>query len=198
MPHTPRVKASLSYLDVLMTTDAPHPTIRRAVSGDAAALADLGRRTFSDAFAAHNTPHDMALFLEAAYAPAIQARELADAARTCLVAERDGVLLAYALLRSGTQCEFLNDPTAVELQRFYVDASCHGTGLAQALMAACIAAAHALHAGALFLGVWERNGRAIRFYEVQGFQAVGRQSFVLGTDTQQDLVMTRTLRPGQA
>ena len=198
MPHTPRVEAGLSYLAVLMTTHAPHPTIRRAVSGDAAALADLGRRTFSDAFAAQNTPHDMALFLDAAYAPAIQARELADPALTCLVAERDGVLLAYALLRAGTRSEFLTDATAVELQRFYVDASCHGTGLAQALMTACIAAALALHAGALFLGVWERNGRAIRFYEGQGFQAVGRQSFVLGTDTQQDLVMTRALRPGQA
>ena len=198
MPHTLRVAACLSYLHVLMTTDAPHPTIRRAVSGDAAALADLGRRTFSDAFAAHNTPHDMALFLEATYAPAIQARELADEALTCLVAERDGVLLAYALLRTGKQCEFLNDATAVELQRFYVHASCHGTGLAQALMTACITAAHALHAGALFLGVWEQNGRAIRFYEVQGFRAVGQQPFMLGTDPQQDLVMARTLRPGQA
>lgn len=177
-----------------MTTEAQLPRIRRAVPADAVALAALGRRTFSDAFAADNEPADLALFLDSAYAPEIQARELADAALTCLVAERDGALLAYGLLRTGKPCAFLDDPTAVELQRFYVDMSCHGTGLAQALMAACIAQARALDGGELFLGVWERNSRALRFYAAQGFRQIGRQTFVVGTDPQHDVVMGRTLR----
>jgi hypothetical protein len=38
-------------------------TIRRAVPGDAAALAELGARTFRDAFEADNKLEDMALYL---------------------------------------------------------------------------------------------------------------------------------------
>jgi len=181
-----------------MTTNASLPHIRRAVPADAFALAALGRRTFSDAFAADNDPADMALFLDGAYSSDIQARELADSALTCLVAEQRGVLLAYGLLRTGKPCTFLDDPTAVELQRFYVDASCHGTGLAQSLMAACIAEARTLDAGEMFLGVWERNSRALHFYAAQGFRQIGRQTFVLGTDPQHDVVMARRLHADAA
>ncbi|MDQ3653304.1 MAG: hypothetical protein M3458_24085 [Acidobacteriota bacterium] len=40
-----------------------NPTIRRANSDDADLLAELGARTFSETFAADNTPEDMALTL---------------------------------------------------------------------------------------------------------------------------------------
>ena len=42
---------------------------------------------------------------------------------------------------------------------------------------------------ALWLGVWERNPKAIRFYEKQGFERVGAQTFTLGADVQRDAVM---------
>ncbi|HYW51463.1 MAG TPA: hypothetical protein VE861_12705, partial [Gemmatimonadaceae bacterium] len=42
----------------------------------------------------------------------------------------------------------------------------------------------------IFLGVWERNLRAIRFYEKQRFRAVGEKTFVLGLDPQRDIVMS--------
>ena len=50
-------------------------------------------------------------------------------------------------------------------------------------------------AGTLFLGVWERNTRAIRFYNAQGFAEVGRQTFAMGDDVQQDLVLARPVAP---
>ena len=169
-------------------------TIRAATLDDAAALAELARRTFSDAFAADNTPDDLAAFLAATYGPDIQRRELADPALRYLVAERDGTPVAYALLRD-KRSPYVSDPTALELQRFYVDQSCHGSGIAQALMAQCIAHARARGAGALWLGVWERNARALRFYSAQGFQDVGRTVFTVGRDPQEDIVMTRSVPP---
>ena len=48
-------------------------------------------------------------------------------------------------------------------------------------------------ARALWLGVWEQNPRAIRFYRRLGFREVGDHVFVLGTDPQRDLVMVRSL-----
>lgn len=178
-----------------MMTAAVHPTIRPATARDAAALSALARRTFSDAFAADNSPEDLAAFLDATYAPDIQARELADPTLTYLVAELDDTLTAYALVRTGKASPFVDDPSAIELQRIYVDQSHHGTGLAQALMAAVIAEAARHGAGAVFLGVWERNVKALRFYAAQGFRVVGTQTFVVGSDPQQDLVLVRDLTP---
>ena len=175
------------------TATTPPYRIRAATPADAAPLADLGRRTFIDAFAADNTPEDLAAFLAAAYSEAIQARELSDPALHYLVAERDGELVAFSLLRSGKPCPFTSDPEPMEVQRFYVDSRCHGTGLAQALMATTVAEARARGARTLFLGVFEKNVRAIRFYGAQGFVQAGTQIFTVGTDDQTDAVMVRTL-----
>ena len=109
------------------------------------------------------------------------------------MAERPGELVAFALLRSGKSTPYVTDPTALEVQRFYVDRSCHGTGLAQTLMASCIEEAARRGARTLWLGVWERNPRAIRFYKAQGFVEIGTQIFVVGSDPQQDVVLSRPI-----
>jgi ribosomal protein S18 acetylase RimI-like enzyme len=80
-----------------------------------------------------------------------------------------------------------------ELRRFYVDRQWHGTGLAQELMDRVIATSSDDGVGVLWLGVWERNPRAIRFYHGFGFSEAGDQVFVLGTDKQRDVVMVLTL-----
>jgi diamine N-acetyltransferase len=178
-----------------MSADSSTPHIRPATLRDADALAALGRQTFTDAFGADNTPEDLARFLDEAYGPGIQARELVDPALVYLVAERGADLVAFALLRTNKTCPFVDDPTAIELQRIYLDTSCHGTGLAQRLMAECIAAAETRGARTLFLGVWERNAKALRFYAAQGFTEVGTQIFQVGSDPQQDLVLARPLTP---
>jgi ribosomal protein S18 acetylase RimI-like enzyme len=81
----------------------------------------------------------------------------------------------------------------VELARFYVDQAHHGRGIAQALMTAVYANARALGGTRLWLGVWERNFRAIAFYRKCGFEKCGEHPFVLGTDLQTDWDMARGL-----
>jgi ribosomal protein S18 acetylase RimI-like enzyme len=69
----------------------------------------------------------------------------------------------------------------------------HGRGVAQALMASVVGEARALGATALWLGVWERNARAIAFYRKCGFERRGEHPFLLGRDLQTDWVMSRPL-----
>lgn len=177
--------------EMISHDDAP-VTIRQGSPADAVALAALARRTFAEAFGADNTPEDLAAFLDATYGPDIQRQELDTRGLTYLVAEREGDLLAYALLRDKVS-PVVADPSAIEVQRFYVDRAGHGRGIAQTLMGACISEAVARGAGSLWLGVWQRNTRAIRFYVAQGFREVGTQTFVVGSDPQTDVVMLKTL-----
>ena len=46
---------------------------------------------------------------------------------------------------------------------------------------------------AMWLGVWEYNPRAKRFYEKNGFREVGSHTFVLGADPQTDLLMQKQI-----
>lgn len=84
-------------------------------------------------------------------------------------------------------------PAPLELKRLYVARAWHGRGVAQALMNAVLDAARARGAKTLWLGVWERNPRAVAFYEKYGFTRVGEHSFILGSDVQTDWVLARPL-----
>ncbi len=159
--------------------------VRRAVPSDAAALAELAARTFSDAFAEHNRAEDMDAYLAKTYGETQQRREIEDPEVVTLVVEDGDALIAFAQLR-GSTLEYGD----VELARLYVDREQHGRGIAQTLMNAAIDAARELGGALLWLGVWEHNPRAIRFYEKCGFRDIGSQPFLLGTDVQTDRVMT--------
>ncbi len=171
------------------------PIIRLARADDAAALAELAERTFRDAFGADNRPDDLALHLASAYGTAQQAREIADPAMITLVGEHDGTLVAYAQLRRGTPPACVTGPAPIEVMRFYVAAAWHGRGVAQRLMTEVVDAAKRANAQTLWLGVWERNPRAIAFYVKAGYRDVGSQVFVVGTDPQADRVLMRPVAP---
>ena len=183
--------------------------IRNATAADAGALSAFAAKVFHDTFAPDNDPMDMHVYLSDAFTPEKQAAEIADASCVCLIAEVGETLAGYALLRlealdprePGELAAELRvkQPVEqprdrpVELQRFYLDHAWHGRGVAPQLMAACIDAARARGAASLWLGVWERNARAIRFYQKHGFTDIGSQVFRLGTDLQTDRVMSRSV-----
>jgi diamine N-acetyltransferase len=164
--------------------------VRRAGTSDAAALAELAARTFADTFAAQNRPEDIEAYLARTYGEALQLAEIHDPAIVTLVVDDDGALIAFAQLRGSTAKH-----GDVELARFYVDRGQHGRGIAQMLMDAVLDAVRELGAATLWLGVWEHNARAIRFYEKCGFRDVGSQPFLLGSDLQTDRVMTFVIPP---
>lgn len=166
-------------------------TIRRAVVADAAALAVLAERTFVDAFGAQNRPEDLALHCATTYGGAIQRGEILDEALATFVAEGTGGLTGYLQLAWGVPPPVIVGTRPVEIRRFYVDAPWHGRGLAQRLMATALDFAAARAADPLWLGVWEENPRGVAFYRKCGFSAVGAHIFVVGSDPQRDILMTR-------
>lgn len=167
--------------------------IRRAVADDAPRLAELARRTFVETFGPDNTPEDMALHVAKAFGPAIQLREIRDDTMVTLLAELGTTLVGFAQVRRTPHPDCVTGPLPVELLRFYVDRPFHGRGIAQSLMRAVEQVARDLGGRTLWLGVWERNPRAIAFYTKCGFVDVGEHAFVFGTEEQSDRVMAHPL-----
>lgn len=167
--------------------------IRAARLPDAAWLATLAERTFRETYGAHNTPENMEHYVAEHFGSARQAAELREGRMTTLVAEVDGEPAGYAQLGQRPAPASVTGGAPLEIVRFYVDRPWHGRGVAQQLMEAAVNTARAAGARTLWLGVWERNPRAIAFYRKCGFQDVGTQTFVLGADHQRDLVLTRSV-----
>lgn len=168
-------------------------SIRRAVLQDAELLASMGAQAFYQTFAASNTPEDMAAYLAGAFSVEKQAVELARSGSTFLIVEQDGNSIGYAHLQEGPAPACIKGYLPVEISRLYVLQNWIGKGIGSKLMRACINDARVRGGDVVWLGVWEKNARAIAFYQKWGFEIAGTHEFILGKDIQQDYLMLRKI-----
>lgn len=166
-------------------------SIRPATTADAPLLAEFGAQAFAAAFAADNTPDDMAAYLAQAFSPAQQQTELADPASHFLIAEAGRAMAGYAQLKAGSPEEGVTGRNPIELVRIYTDSERIGQGIGAALMSACLEVARQGGHDVIWLGVWEKNQRAQAFYRRWGFVKVGTHIFQLGADAQTDWILQR-------
>ena len=170
-------------------------TIRQATATDAKVLTDLAYTTFWDAFAHHpkNAPDDLNHYMRQAFSHDQIAAELQDEKCIFLIAELDGEPAGYAKLISDVIEPGIKSERPIELNRLYSHQQFLGKGIGQGLMDACIELAKREDRDVMWLGVWEYNPRAQRFYEKNGFRVVGSHVFQLGEDAQTDLLMQKEL-----
>ena len=145
--------------------------IRIASLEDASLLAQMGAQTFSETFAKDNTPQDLAEYLRNNFSPEIQSAELAQPGCLFLILEIDGSPAGYVRLQDHATDPCLKESNdwnglhPMELVRIYLLQSWTGHRLGDVLMQASIDQAQILGVEVLWLGVWERNERAIAFYK---------------------------------
>ncbi|MDO7874722.1 GNAT family N-acetyltransferase [Hymenobacter sp. ASUV-10] len=171
-------------------------SLAKANAATAAQLADLGRQTFHDTFAARNKSEDMAAYLAATFGPELQLAELQDRENTFLLAHMQNELVGYAKLRDNSALGLLENQDStgrLEIERLYVRDDWQGTGLGAALMRGILALAEQLHCTAVVLGVWEKNEQARAFYQRFGFRQIGEHPFPIGQDVQNDLILRKGL-----
>jgi ribosomal protein S18 acetylase RimI-like enzyme len=171
-------------------------TIRRATPADAARLAAFASAAFVDTFGPDNRPEDMRAYVAESFGEAVQRSELEDPEVTVLLAESGDELVGYAMLRDGDVATPVTSSKAIEIARLYAGKRWIGAGVGALLMRGCLTEARSRLKEAIWLGVWERNARAIAFYQRWGFADVGAQSFQLGGDLQSDRLMARHVADG--
>jgi diamine N-acetyltransferase len=162
-------------------------TIRTADAGDVAALSELAKRTWSDAFGDGVGPRDEAVALEEGRSETYFRDALRD--RTLLVAVRDGTLVGYVQFGDVEIPEVDVRPGDQAVQRLYVETALQGRGLGRQLLEAALEHPRLAHARRVFLQVWDENERAVRLYESFGFRQVGTTVFTVGSEVMEDLVL---------
>ena len=163
-------------------------TIRAAGPADGDALSLVARTTFHETFAGTLSGADIVRHCRENYTPD------SFLTGTSWLAEEDrGAPIGYALTTAPDLPEIDVRDGDVEVKKIYVLSRWHGTGVGSALMDAVSERARVEGAGRLLLGVYARNGRAIRFYQKSGFAIGGTRRYLVGDTYYDDVIMVRDL-----
>ena len=157
-------------------------------------LAEFGAQAFSDSFGKDNTEENLRLYLKRTYSPEIQLEELTNPGIVFLIADIEGQAVGYVKINLNSRDTSIKGAKTIEIERIYAAKEQIGKGVGKSLMEASIQEAKRRNCDSIWLGVWEKNPRAIEFYKKWGFKEVGTHVFVLGNDPQRDFVMELALR----
>lgn len=167
--------------------------ITKASTNDVIQLQAIGRQTFSETFADVNSQENMNKYLDKSFSLEKLAAELNNPSSYFYLAVLDEKVVGYLKLNTGDAQTEKESVDALEIERIYVAKEFHGKKVAQALYAQAEHTAEELKASYMWLGVWEKNFRAVSFYTKNGFLQFDTHIFKLGDDEQTDLMMKKVL-----
>ena len=158
-------------------------------------LAKLALDTFCESFEKVNNPDDFKAYTSEAFREDLIEKEIGEPGSQYILAYMDNELAGYARVRQSNEVkdEFPGKKT-IELQRIYALQKFIGRGVGKTLMNYCLALAKEQSAEIIWLGVWEHNHRAQKFYKNLGFEQFGSHEFMLGKDLQTDLLMKKQIK----
>ncbi|MET1258457.1 GNAT family N-acetyltransferase [Flagellimonas sp. DF-77] len=156
-------------------------------------LVKVSRATFKAAFEAQNDADDFAAYLTTAFSKETLADELTQTHTDFYFCHGADGLVGYMKLNAFDAQSELREPEGMELERIYVLPEFQNRKIGQYLLQQALDIAKARSKRYLWLGVWERNLKAIRFYERHGFEKFGTHPYLIGADEQTDWLMRKTL-----
>lgn len=164
--------------------------LRPARPDDTAALAQLGRDSFTAAFGHLYSPEDLTAFLDSAHTEDAVAAQIADPGYQCqLAVDDDGSIAGFCkLVTPGTFAEYSDAANPVTLSQLYTRPTRIGGGVGARLMDWAIATAQAGGHGAIHLSVWSENPGAQRFYARHGFAKIADITFQVGERLDDDFL----------
>lgn len=169
--------------------------LKKADLQDLTALQLIATETFVETFGESNNEEDMANYLEQSFNSENMAAQLNNPDATFFLALDGGNPVGYLKINTGSAQTEPQDNQALEIERIYVKSSHHGKKVGQLLFEKALDIAEKQKHSYIWLGVWEHNVRAIKFYEKNGFEAFDQHIFKMGDDEQTDIMMKKMITP---
>jgi ribosomal protein S18 acetylase RimI-like enzyme len=166
-------------------------TISKVGPGDLNALLSFSKQTFFDAFYHLNNPEDIHAYADKNLTAAKLQEEIDNPSSAFYFALIDQGIAGYIKLNFGPAQSDLQDDTSLEIERIYVSQQHQGKQIGKQLLDFAEQTAIENQLRYIWLGVWDKNHRAIKFYQQNGFELFGSHDFMLGNDLQCDVLMRK-------
>lgn len=163
--------------------------IRKCAFADLDDLLEIAVLTFDDTFRRWNTPANFEAYMCQAFTREKFSTELAHPHSAFYFIYAGGHLAGYMKLNVLDAQNDLQGPDSLEIERIYVKKELQGSGLGKRLLDFALEVARQSGKRFAWLGVWEKNEKAIGFYQARGFRRSGTHDFMLGEDRQTDMIM---------
>ncbi|MCQ4138398.1 GNAT family N-acetyltransferase [Chryseobacterium sp. EO14] len=167
--------------------------IKKASLSDLEIIQKIGKETFYETFAPHNSEEQIQKYLTESFAEEKLTKELNNSHSEFYMAYDEENAVGYLKINFGNAQTELQDESSVEIERIYVKSSHHGKKVGQLLYSKALDIAILKGKKYIWLGVWEENKRAVNFYKKNGFEEFDKHIFRLGNDEQTDLMMMKIL-----
>ena len=167
--------------------------VRKITSVELTDLVKISRQTFTETFEEVNSEEDMQKYLSENLSEEQLQSELDNPESEFYFAENKDEILGYLKLNSGNSQTENKTENSIEIERIYVRKEFLRMKIGQLLLDHSIQIAKEKNAEFIWLGVWEHNERALKFYCKNGFEVYSKHDFVLGKDVQTDLLMKMNL-----
>lgn len=154
-------------------------------------LIEISRDTYYETFSWGNSEENMQAYLIQAFSKEQLTSELIDVNSEFYSARLNHLTCGYLKISFGSFQNAFKGENGMELARIYVSVKCQGKGVGKQLLDKAIKIAIDKEMSFVWLGVWEKNEKALSFYKKNGFKVVGTHSFMMGDDEQQDYLMKR-------
>ncbi len=166
--------------------------IRRASVADAAALAVITERTFTETFGHLYPPEDLAEYLSRHCTPESCRSLLDDSELGAWFIGAEGAAPVGFVTAGGCKLPVENrEPRAGEIRQLYVLASHQNQHLGAKLLDVAFAWLTEQKFSPLYIGVWSQNYGAQRFYGRYGFTKVGEYGFPVGKTVDHEFILKR-------
>ncbi|GGF28800.1 GNAT family N-acetyltransferase [Flavobacterium limi] len=156
-------------------------------------LQEISRQTFQETFSESNSEENMKSYLEKGFSNEKLTAELTHKNSEFYFAILENKPIGYLKINFGEAQTELKDGNALEIERIYLLKEFHGKSVGQLLHEKAIERAKQQKSEYIWLGVWEENLKAIRFYKKNGFVEFDKHIFKLGNDEQTDIMMKLNL-----
>jgi ribosomal protein S18 acetylase RimI-like enzyme len=160
---------------------------------DLESIKQIGRETFFETFAESNTEADMTKYLDENFNDDKLTAELKNSDSYFFISWEGKSPIGYMKLNVGQAQTEIRDEVSIEIERIYVKQAYHGKKVGQILYEKALEITHQMKKEYIWLGVWEENPKAIRFYEKNGFIAFDKHIFKMGEDEQIDIMMKKVV-----
>ncbi|PKA98366.1 ribosomal protein S18 acetylase RimI-like enzyme [Flavobacteriaceae bacterium MAR_2009_75] len=164
-------------------------SLKICTSDELKILVDISRKTFVDAFEEQNNPEDFKTYIDSAFSEEVLSKELSNNDSAFFFVYKDDKLAGYIKINEGQAQTDIKDPEALELERIYVLEAFQGQKIGKWLLEKIKNLAIEKRKGLIWLGVWEKNTDAIKFYQNYGFSKFGTHPYIIGSDKQTDWLM---------
>ena len=165
---------------------------------DLGTLQDISKRTFFETFAESNSESAMEQYLDVNLSLDKLRAELDNEDSLFFIAWDGPEAIGYLKVNTADAQTELREDHSLEIERIYVLSAYHGKKIGQLLYDKAVDIAAQPNKTSVWLGVWEKNPKAIRFYEKNGFAAFRTHLFKMGDEEQTDIMMRMYLNPGTA